>query len=76
MHHLIDPRTRLPARSDIVQATVLAPTAETADVMAKVAFVLGAELAMRELEERDLSAVFVLQGGTIRTVGAVEIDHA
>lgn len=76
MHHLIDPRTRRPARSDVVQATVLAPTAEAADVMAKVAFVLGSELAGRELDKRGLSGVFVLQGGAIRTVGAVEIAHA
>ena len=76
MHHLIDPRTRLPARSDLVQATILAPTAEVADVMAKVAFVLGSEQARRELDERGLSGVFVLQGGAIRTVGAVEIHHA
>ncbi len=76
MHHLIDPRTGAPARSDVVQATVLAPTAEVADVMAKVAFVLGSKHAMRALDERGLGGVLVLQGGTIRTVGAVEIHHA
>lgn len=76
MHHLIDPRTREPARTDVVQATVLAPTAELADVMAKVAFVLGSEDAMRELDQRGLSGVLVLQDGAICTVGAVEIHHA
>lgn len=76
MHHLIDPRTRAPARTDVLQATVLAPTAELADVMAKVAFVLGADDAARELERRALSAVLVLQGGAIETVGAVEVHHA
>lgn len=76
MHHVIDPRTGAPAQTDVVQATVLAPTAELADVMAKVAFVLGAEGAMRELERRGLSAVLVLHGGVTRTIGTVEIDHA
>jgi thiamine biosynthesis lipoprotein len=76
MHHLIDPRTRAPARTDIVQATVLAPTAELADVMAKVAFILGSEAATRELERRGMSAVLVLRGGAIRIVGTVELDHA
>ena len=76
MHHLIDPRTRAPARTDVVQATVLAPTAELADVMGKVAFVLGSEDAMRELDRRALSAVLVLHDGAIRTVGAVEIHDA
>jgi thiamine biosynthesis lipoprotein len=76
MHHLIDPRTREPARSDVVQATILAPTAEVADVMAKVAFVLGAEDAMRELDHRGLSGVLVLRAGEIRTVGTMEIQYA
>jgi thiamine biosynthesis lipoprotein len=76
MHHLIDPRTRLPSRTDLLQATVLAPTAEVADVMAKVAFVLGCEGATRAVEQRGLSAVLVLQDGTVRTAGPVELHHA
>ncbi len=76
MHHLIDPRTGAPAQTDVVQATVFAPTAERADVMAKVAFVLGADAAARALEQRRLAAVLVLRGGAIRTVGAVELRHA
>lgn len=76
MHHLIDPRTHAPAHTDLAQATVLAPTAELADVMAKVAFVLGAERAARELTRRGLSAVLVLDGGGIQTVGAAELSHA
>lgn len=76
MHHVIDPRTRAPAQTDILQATVLAPTAELADVMAKVAFILGSERATRELEQRGLSAVLVLHDGETRTIGRVEIHHA
>jgi thiamine biosynthesis lipoprotein len=73
MHHLIDPRTRAPAQSDLAQVTVLAPTAELADVMAKVAFVLGSVQATRELDRRGLSAVLVLQAGAIQTVGTAEL---
>ena len=76
MHHLIDPRTHVPAHTDLAQATVVAPTAELADVMAKVAFILGSEHAAPELDRRGLSAVLVMQGGAIRTVGAVELNHA
>ncbi|HEY5945598.1 MAG TPA: FAD:protein FMN transferase [Kofleriaceae bacterium] len=76
MHHLIDPRIHAPARTDLAQATVLAPTAELADVMAKVAFVLGSEQAARELDRRGLSAVLVLQSGATRTVGTLELNHA
>lgn len=76
MHHLIDPRTRAPARTDVEQATVFAPTAELADVMAKVAFVLGADAAARQLARRYLGGVLVLRGGAIRTVGIEALDHA
>jgi thiamine biosynthesis lipoprotein len=76
MHHLIDPRTDAPARTDVVQATVIAPTAETADVMAKVAFVLGAADAVPELKRRGLSAVLLLEDGRIQTVGTVELNRA
>lgn len=76
MHHLIDPRTQAPARTDLAQATVLAPTAEVADVMAKVAFILGADDAIRELERRGLSAVLVRTDGEIRSIGSAELHHA
>ena len=76
MHHLIDPRTRAPAHTDVVQATVVASTAELADVMAKVAFVLGSERAADELARRGLSAVLVLHEGVTRTIGPLEIHHA
>jgi thiamine biosynthesis lipoprotein len=76
MHHLIDPRSGAPARTDVLQATVIAPTAEQADVMAKVAFILGSHAAPHELEGRGLSAVLVLRDGAIRTVGPVEWCHA
>lgn len=76
MHHLIDPRTGTPARTDIAQATVLAPTAEQADVMAKVAFVLGVERATSELHRRGLDGVLVRHDRSVCTVGAVEVHHA
>jgi FAD:protein FMN transferase len=49
-HHLIDPRTQAPARTDLLQATVVAPRAELADVLAKTAFLLGSDGARRFLE--------------------------
>ena len=76
MHHLIDPRTRAPARTDVAQATVIAPTAELADVMAKVTFLIGSDAAVDELDRRGLSAVLVLHDGAVRTVGTVGLDHA
>jgi thiamine biosynthesis lipoprotein len=40
-HHLIDPRTGLPAVSDLSEVSVHAPTATDAEIFAKVALLLG-----------------------------------
>jgi thiamine biosynthesis lipoprotein len=40
-HHLIDPATGRPATSELLRATVVAPTAVEAEVLAKVAFLTG-----------------------------------
>lgn len=40
-HHLIDPRTGLPAEVDLVQVTALAPTAVEAEVRAKATLLSG-----------------------------------
>ena len=51
-HHLIDPRTGLPARTDLSEVSVLAPTAVDAEIYAKVALLLGASAAPKWLEGR------------------------
>jgi len=43
-HHLIDPNTGAPTASDVLQATVFAPTAWQAEAMATVALVRGREV--------------------------------
>jgi len=47
-HHIIDPATGLPAVTDVLLATVVAPTAVEAEVLAKLAFLAGAENALRQ----------------------------
>jgi thiamine biosynthesis lipoprotein len=41
VHHIIDPRSGQPARSDVLQCSVIADTAEHAEVAAKVGFIRG-----------------------------------
>jgi thiamine biosynthesis lipoprotein len=41
VHHIIDPRSGQPARSGVVQCSVIADTTEHAEVAAKVAFIGG-----------------------------------
>lgn len=52
-HHIMDPRTGFPATSSR-SATVLAPTPEESDALAKYLFILGYEKA---LESKELAAV-------------------
>lgn len=51
-HHLIDPRTGAPARTDLGEVSVLAATALEAEVLAKSAFLLGGAQAETWLEGR------------------------
>jgi thiamine biosynthesis lipoprotein len=73
-HHLIDPRTQMPSVGDVVQATVVAPTAELADVLAKTAFLLGAREGRSFLERQPgIGAVLVTERRSPIFVGAVDV---
>ncbi len=66
-HHLIDPRTGLPAVTDVLTATVIAPTIFQAEVAAKVALLLGSENGLAWITARELAARLILENGTILT---------
>ena len=68
-HHLIDPATGEPARSDILSATVVAPYCRQAEVGAKVALLLGAQAGVRFLETRGLAGLLVPMAGDYLTAG-------
>jgi len=53
LHHLIDPRTGLPSRSDLAEASVLARTGADAEIFAKTALLLGATKAEEYLAAHD-----------------------
>lgn len=73
-HHLIDPRTHGSARSDLAQVTAIAPTAERADVLAKVAYLLGEADGARLLEDQPgVGGVLISRAGAVRVVGDVEL---
>ena len=65
-HHIIDPRTGLPADTDVISASVVAPTALQAEVAAKTAVILGSEQGLRWLNERaDYAGLLVLEDGRV-----------
>ena len=65
---------RRPAPTDLAQASVLAPSAELADVLAKTAFLLGARAGRGFLERMNrVGAVLVRTDGAAEIVGDVEV---
>ena len=63
-HHIIDPRTGMPAETDVLSATVIAPDLIWAEIAAKTAFILGSQAGLAWIEERPaLAAVLVLEDG-------------
>lgn len=53
LHHLIDPRTGLPARTDLAEASVIARTGADAEIFAKTALILGSAKAEEYLAAHD-----------------------
>lgn len=70
-HHLIDPRSGMPAETDVLRVTVVAPDAVQAEVAAKALFLDGMDDAAAEARELGIAAVLVGVDG--RTVLAGEI---
>ncbi len=67
-HHLIDPRTGIPAKTDVHAATVVAPNMLLAETAAKVALILGSTAGMEWIEARpDLAALQILDNGSVRS---------
>ena len=52
MHHLIDPRTGMPAQTDLAEVSVVSDNALRGEVYAKSAVLLGAALGIAFLEAR------------------------
>jgi thiamine biosynthesis lipoprotein len=65
-HHIIDPRSGVPADTDVLAATVIAPTAGDAEVAAKVVLLLGSSAGLDWLDARPaLAALLVLETGEV-----------
>ncbi len=65
-HHIIDPRTGVPAVTDVLAATVVAPTVIQAEAAAKAALILGSRNGLDWLEsDPALAGVLVLDDGGV-----------
>lgn len=74
-HHLLDPASGLPARTEVHSATVTATSCADAEVAAKVALVLGRDRGCRFLAERGLTGLLV-EDGRSTSVGSWPIPLA
>lgn len=76
-HHLVDPRSQRPAESDLAQVTVIAPSAELADVLAKAVFLLGSEAGADLIDRQPCVAAYLVPlVGAGRLVGNTEVADA
>jgi len=67
-HHLLDPRTGLPARNTLWSVTVVADRCEQAEVAAKVAFIHGPQAGAAFLRAHQIGGLLVYEDGTWETV--------
>jgi len=73
-HHILDPRTGLPAESDLWSVTVVADRCEQAEVAAKVAFILGSKSGAKFLRKHRIAGLLVQEDGSWETVEPWPID--
>jgi FAD:protein FMN transferase len=65
-HHILDPRTGQPAQTDILTATIVAPTTCEAEMAAKVVLILGSEEGLQWLEAHpSFAGLLILEEGRI-----------
>ncbi len=67
-HHILDPRTGLPAQSDLRSVTVVADRCEQAEVAAKVAFILGSRFGADFLRRHRIAGLLAHEDGTWEAV--------
>jgi thiamine biosynthesis lipoprotein len=65
---LLDPRTGLPAQSDLWSVTIVADRCEQAEVAAKVAFILGSQQGADFLRRHHIAGLLARKDGTWETV--------
>jgi thiamine biosynthesis lipoprotein len=70
-HHLIDPRTGTPAKTDLLRVTAVGRDAVEAEVVAKSLFLAGAERAAAEADVAGVAAVLVTADGRSLFTGAL-----
>lgn len=74
-HHIIDPRTGMPADNDIVAVTVLAPTVTAADILAKTVLILGKEKGVEHINKYPETGCCIIDKNKTITLSSYMKDH-
>src|SRR2546428_10848624 len=69
MQHLIDPRTGMPAKTDLAEVSVVTDGALRGEVYAKSAILLGAAMCIAFLETRGMPYAVVPAEGAVSSAG-------
>jgi FAD:protein FMN transferase len=73
-HHIIDPRTGLPAETDLLTVTIIAPDTIKAEAAAKAVLILGSTAGLEWLEsDPTLAGILILQTG--ETIYSRRVQH-
>ena len=76
MHHLIDPRTGMPAKTDLAEVSVVTDSALRGEVHAKSAVLLGAAIGIAFLDARGVAYAVVPAAGESAGAGSSELPAA
>ena len=75
-HHILDPRTGSPARSDVAGVTIMTKDGFLSDALSTACFVLGQEEGQKLLEKYDAEGLFIDHEGRITmTEGMQQYFH-
>ena len=76
-HHILDPNTGMPVRSDIVSVTVISESSMIGDVTTTVALLLGSEKTANLVEQIPgfIGALLVLESGEIMQLGDISFQR-
>ncbi|WP_181444587.1 FAD:protein FMN transferase [Bacillus sp. 03113] len=74
-HHIIDPRTALPAQSDCIQATVIGNELLPAEVYAKCLLILGSQKGPAWLKNRQPDLAYILVDKKGRQIASSNLNR-
>ena len=76
-HHILDPYTGMPSRSDVIGATIMAESAAAGDALSTIAVLKGSKKAADLLSNAQgfIGALLVLENGELLQIGDIDFEE-